>query len=235
MTKPVGYGCSLKLQWLNRTVQLLEETSSGEEMKNALNEYLSYEIDKDTRLRKTREILMNIWYYDHPNMAPFRKQAISLIKEFPEYDSAIHLCMIYLAYPVVADVGRYMGKLFEYYDEITNTILRQKLYDEWGERGTLQTTSRRVTLTLKELGILKPVSRVRYKLCKQIITDDRVAAFLLYVAMKLDGDSYYAVSSLADLPYLFPFNIQINRDILMTDSRFILSCYDSTLNISILK
>ncbi len=92
--------------------------------------------------------------------------------------SAIHLCMIYLAYPVVADVGKYMGRLFEYSDEITNAVLRQKLYDEWGERGTLQTTTRRVTLTLKELGFLEPVSKVRYKLIKQRITKKNVVEWL---------------------------------------------------------
>jgi hypothetical protein len=33
-------------------------------------------------------------------------------------------------------------------------MIRQKLYDEWGERGSLEATTRRVTLTLKELGLL---------------------------------------------------------------------------------
>ena len=235
MAKTVGYGCSMKLPWLNKAVQLLEENLPEAEYKNALNEYLSYEIDKETRLRKTREILMNIWYYDDPDIVPFRKRAIPLIYKYPEYASAIHLCMIYLAYPVVADVGKYMGRLFEYSDEITNTVLRQKLYDEWGERGTLQTTTRRVTLTLKELGLLEPVSKVRYKLIKQRISKDSVVSFLLRVAMNLDRNSYYSFSELNSFDVLFPFEYDVSKEELMSDSSFVVTSFGGELSISAMK
>ena len=44
-----------------------------------------------------------------------------------------------------------MGKLFEFQEVVTNPALKQKLYDDWGERGTLEAATRRITLTLKEL------------------------------------------------------------------------------------
>ena len=233
MAKTVGFGCSLKLQWLNKAFQLLEENLSESEFKNALNEYLSYEIEKETRLRKTREILMNIWYYDNPDIVPFRKRAISLLNSFPEYASAIHLCMIYLTYPVVADIGKYMGRLFEYHDEITNTALRQKLYDEWGERGALQTTTRRVTLTLKELGFLESASRVRYRLVKQRIAKERIISFLILVGMTLDGNSYYSFSDLCFFDVLFPFEYSISKEEIMNDKSFAVANFGGELSIAL--
>ena len=62
MAKTVGFACSIKLQWIKRTIQLLEEGHDKESFKKELNDYLSFEIEGPTRLRKTREILMNMWY-----------------------------------------------------------------------------------------------------------------------------------------------------------------------------
>lgn len=152
MAKMVGYACNIKLQWLNMAVQLLKENYTEAEYKDSMNHYLSFEIDSPTRLRKTREILMNIWYYDaEPEIEKLRKEAMELLEKYPEQDAAIHLCMIYLFYPVVADICKYIGKITAFQDEVTNAALKQKLYDEWGERGSLETTCRRVTLTLKDI------------------------------------------------------------------------------------
>jgi hypothetical protein len=159
MAKMVGYACSIRLQWLNKAVQLLSEGLDEEAYKNALNEYLSFEIDSPTRLRKTREILMRIWFYDDESISPVRKEALELINKNSDYAVPVYLCMIYTAYPVFADICKYMGKLFDFQDEITNPMIRQKLYDEWGERGSLEATTRRVTLTLKELGLLEAVKK----------------------------------------------------------------------------
>ena len=233
MAKTVGFGCSLKLQWLDKVVMLLDDNRTEAEIKKELNDYLSYEIDSETRLRKTREILLNIWYYDNAEIVPLRNRAITLINRYPEYASAIHLCMIYLAYPVVADIGKYMGRLFEYHDEITNTILRQKLYDEWGERGTLQTTTRRVTLTLKNLGFLETSSIGRYKLIKQRINKDSIIAFLILVAMAIDGNSYYSYNDLKSFDVLFPFEYIVSREVLMGDNSFVVTSFGGDLSIAI--
>lgn len=79
----------------------------------------------------------------------------------------------------IADALGTMGRMFEAHDEITNAMLKQKLFDEWGERGTLEATSRRVTLTLKELGLIKDASRTRYILTKQEITNTEVINFVI--------------------------------------------------------
>ena len=94
MAKTVGYACSIRLQWLKKAIQLLEENLDEAAYKQELNEYLSFEIDSPTRLRKTREILMNIWYYDDEIINPFRKEALELIDKYPKYIVPINLCLI---------------------------------------------------------------------------------------------------------------------------------------------
>ena len=233
MAKMVGFACAIRTPWLKKTMEMLSENLDEAAFKQELNEYLSFEIDSPTRLRKTREILMNIWYYESEDIDPFRKEALNLIEKYPDCFEAINLCLLYLAYPVVADICKFMGRIFEYNDEVTNATLKQKLYDEWGERGTLETTSRRVTLTLKELGILDNNSRTRYKVKKKEILHSPVINFILAVAMKIDGNSYYLFAELNEFEVLFPFKFQASKEALLTDDRFITTQFDGELTIAL--
>ena len=65
MAKMVGLSRNLKLPWLNEVVRLYAEGLDDNQIKEKLNEYLSFEIGSPTVLRKTREILMNIWVYEN--------------------------------------------------------------------------------------------------------------------------------------------------------------------------
>ena len=88
MAKMVGYACSMKLSWLNEAVRMLKENLPETEFKKKMNEYLSYEIDSPTRLRKTREILMNVWFYPSEVLDPIRQEAIAILNEYPECSEA---------------------------------------------------------------------------------------------------------------------------------------------------
>ena len=57
MAKMVGLSRNLKLQWLNKVVELVLEGHTEQEIKDQLNEYLSFEIESPINIRKTREIL----------------------------------------------------------------------------------------------------------------------------------------------------------------------------------
>lgn len=233
MAKMVGYACSVKLQWLNKAVELLSEGLDEEAYKTALNEYLAFEIDSPTRLRKTREILMRVWYYEDDVVSPVRREALELIKKNQDYAVPIHLCLLYTAYPVFSDVCKYMGKLFNFQEEITNPMIRQKLYDEWGERGSLQATTRRITLTLKELGLLEAVKKTRYVVKPMMVSYGPLVNFMIATAMRVDGNSYYSYTTLKDFSVLFPFKYQVSKEQLMADSRFVLTNFDGKLSIAL--
>lgn len=221
MAKTVGFACSIRLQWIKEAIKLLDENLDETTYKQKINEYLAFEIDGPTRLRKTREILMKIWYYDEDSvLSAFRKEALELIDKDPDCIVPISMCLIYLAYPVVADVCRFMGRIFEYHDEITNATLKQKLYDAWGERGSLEATCRRVTLTLKELGILNDATRTRYTLNKTTINNPKVIAFMLAAAMRIDRNSYYSFNELYEFDLLFPYEYTVSKEQILTDPHF---------------
>lgn len=233
MAKMVGYACSIRLPWLNKAVQMLEENLPEAEYKEKMNEYLSFEIDSPTRLRKTREILMNVWYYPSEELGNTRKEAITLLRKHPEYSAPIQYCMLCLTYPVFADVCKIMGKLYEFQEEVTNSTLKQKLYDEWGERGTLEATTRRITLTLKEMDILKNEVKTRYTLHKIEITNNDVIDFIITQGMKLDGSSYYSYSEMNTLYILFPFEYQLSKEMLMEKDKYVMTGFGGEISFTL--
>lgn len=233
MAKMVGYACSVKLHWLNKAFEMLKENLDEATYKEHLNEYLAFEIDGPTRLRKTREILMNVWYRENADNASIRQDAIRLMEKYPDYSTAINLCMIYMSYPVVADICNFMGHMFEAQDEITNARLKQKLFDAWGERGSLEPTSRRVTLTLKEMDILSSASKTRYVLNKQNITKAEVVNFIICVAMHIENHAYCAFSELKEFYSMFPFEYSVSKEELMMDDRFIMTNFGGELSVTL--
>ena len=78
MSKIIGMSRNIKLEWLNKAANLYIMDKSEDEIKEELNEYLSFEIKSPTNLRKTREILMNIWARDEDNFIQSKEIAVKL-------------------------------------------------------------------------------------------------------------------------------------------------------------
>lgn len=110
MAKMVGLSRNLKLSWLNEVARLYVEGLDENEIKDRLNEYLSFEITSPTNIRKTREILMNIWVYENDYTAALRDEALRLFQTDSDYALPVHWCMMLAAYPVFQDMCRLIGR-----------------------------------------------------------------------------------------------------------------------------
>ncbi len=233
MAKMVGMNVVVKEGWTKKAIALLSENLTEEEYKAALNEHLSFEIDSAINLRKAREILMRVWYRDTEGVEKLQKEGRDLAIKYPDHLAAINWCMTALVFPAFADIARLMGKMFEFQDEITTTQIKQKMFDEWGETGTLQTVVAKIIGTMREIGGIKSEKTGRQEAATIEVKDEEVVSFMIRVAMTLDGSSYYAFSSLTDFPFLFPFQYRVSKEMLMADDRFVLSTFDSTLSVAL--
>ena len=61
MARMVGFTRIIRLPWLNRMLELAGEGLESTQMRDELEEYLSFEITSPTNRRKTREILLLPW------------------------------------------------------------------------------------------------------------------------------------------------------------------------------
>lgn len=233
MAKIVGLSRNLKLQWLNKVVELVLEEHTEQEIKDLLSEYLSFEIESPTNLRKTREILMNIWVYGNELSDKIKASALNLIKGYPEYDLEIHWCMILAAYPVFADMCKLIGKMSEFQDEIILTQLKQKLFDEWGERTTLFHSIDKLITTLKAFDVMICDRPGKYHVNKHRVSNPKIISFMVYAMMLVDDSGYYTFTDINSSTYLFPFDYKIEKGILFEDNRFTMNNFGGELSISL--
>lgn len=232
MAKMVGLSRNLKLQWLNKTVELASGNFTEQEIKEQLNEYLSFEISSPTNTRKTREILMNIWVYENGINDKLRAEAISIIHDMPEYALEIHWCMIMATYPVFVDMCKLIGRLSEFQDEISLRQIKQKLYDEWGERTTLYHSIDKLIATLKELNVIHCDHPGKYQIVKHTVNNGRVSSFMVYAMMLVDDSGYYSFSDLRNSVFFYPFQYHVEKELLLEDKRFLMNNFGGELSVS---
>ncbi len=233
MAKMVGLSRNIKLRWLDKTVEFVLENKSEEEIKEELNDYLSYEIKSKDNLRKTREILLNIWVYSKANHPKLHQRALGLIKKYPDDALCMHWCMMLLAYPVLSDVSVLFSNLSEYQEEITLSQIKNKMFDEWGERTTLYHSLDKMIQTLKDLGILNSEKVGRYKVIKHTISQKEIVNFMVLAALHLKEETYYPVSELEHIKQYFAFDYTIDRTSLFKEDSLVVSNFGGNQTISL--
>ena len=204
----VIFSRNLKVAWLNEAAGLWREKISAAESSVRLNEFLAQEIGSPTNLRKTREILMRLWFYDGAS-ANLRGEAASLLKKFPNEAAAIHWGLLLATYPIFAELSKIIGRLFELGEVVTVRQIRQKLFDALGERTTLLHSTDKILVTLREFGILVTQKPGQFTLAR-LTVDDEITALLIRAALTIDGGIYRRLSELEKLRVLYPFRCRVS-------------------------
>ena len=233
MAKRIGLSRNLKLPWLNKVAELAAEGLEENEIKNQLNEYLGFEISSATNLRKTREILMNIWVYENEYSEKLRPEALRLIRKDADNQLPVHWCMMLAAYPVFQDMCRLISKMSEFQEEVTLKQIKQKLFDEWGERSTLFHSIDKLIDTLKSLEVLICDKPGKYRINKHLLAREEVIAYITYAVMVVDDGGYYSLLQLQDSGLLFPFKYEIKKEWLLEDERFALANFGGEVSFAL--
>lgn len=234
MARAVGLSRNIKLAWLNKAATLYGENLTKDQYKEAINNYLAFEISSPTNLRKTREILMQIWFYSEDHIiSANRAKAYELLCAYADCAVEIHWCMLLLVYPVFADICKLTGRIADFNETVILKQLKQKLYDEWGERSTLYHSTDKIITTMKDLGVISADKPGVYHIICREVKNDHAVMFLLYTAMKVDGGSYYSFNDLNSFNSLFPFRYNISEKILMEQDSLSINNLGGELTVSL--
>ena len=126
-----------------------------------------------------------------------------------------------------------MGRLVEFQDEITLAQLKQRLFDEWGERTTLYHSTDKIIATMKELGVIEANKPGRYIVCKHPVRDNGATNLLLRAAMQDDGGSYHSFDNLKEFVVLFPFDYELDKESIYQDTSFDVGSFGGEVNVSL--
>lgn len=221
MARSVGFLCLLKREWLNKTVNLVIEGMSQDNIKEALNEYISFEIKSPDNIRKSREMLMKLWVYpfEDERANQIRQRAIEIMKEGTTDSTVFHWCMLLICYPVFSDVAGMIGKILNMQDTFSLEWLKGKMAEQWGERATLLRSVEKVMQTMRQLQIASSEKGL-YTTNMIVITDKREVTTILKTILALKKQAYYEPSELTKVAQMFPFEYVIDSDLIFGNQDF---------------
>lgn len=233
MAKVIGMNRAIKLEWLNKSADLVRQGYDDKSIRAELQEYLSFEIDSAVNLKNTRTILLQTWVYTPKEHHGLRTEALSLVDKGGIDALAGHWSMLLVTYPVFADICGLIGKLSNIQDAFSTTWLRDKLFEIWGERGTLVYSVGRTLQTLRYLGVLETVKAGVFKIKRQELPSQKAIEVLLTAVLLLKEKAYYEIPELSCVPKLFPFVFDVSHEWLHNVDVFNLNNFGGKLVLTI--
>ena len=221
MGNMVGLSRAVKTEWLDKAAELASQLEDTKQIKDALNEYLSFEIESPTNMRKTREILLKVWC----NSSPLQQDALRAYCSVGSHKAALHWSMILLAYPVFSDVCALIGKISLVQDTFTTAWLKEKLLEIWGERPTLIHASHKLLQTLKMLGAIESEKSGVYKVCRQQVKDSDTVKVMTMALIALNRKAYYEIPELSREPLFFPFEYEVSHELIHNEPKLRVSYF----------
>ena len=221
MSKVIGMSRNINFEWLNEVANLVLAEKSEIEIKEALNEYLSFSINSPTNLRKTREILMNIWVRTEEKDIKVKKLALEIFNTNKSSNKLVaHWCMMLLSYPVFGDIVTVIGKMADKQFDITTAQVKTRMFDVWGERSTLYHSIDKNIKTLKDIGTLETIKTGLYKVESFNIEDERAVTLIIATLLILKDKLYMRLEELENSYEFYPFKYNLDLEILQTSGLF---------------
>ena len=210
---------------MNKTVDLLLERKALPQIKEELNEYLSFEISSPTSLRKTRESLIRTWAFRQDASEKIRDAALQAYGRSGDQKLVLHWCMLLTAYPIFADACSLIGKISTIEGSFTTLWLRQKLYELWGERTTLDVPVKNILRTMVDFGVLEKVSTGVYKIRQRPVWEESSICVMVSTILSMKQKAYYEIVDLPQAPQMFPFVFDVTHELIYHSGDFQLSSF----------
>lgn len=212
----IGIKQAIRLEWLQKTANLVLSGMEGKLLRRELHEYLydrkgngSEGQRGETSRTQVVNMLMNIWAIPDPDLVRFRDDALRFTVEYPTLGLAVQWAMISAAYPFWFNVAQQVGRLLNLQDQVTQAQVFVRLKEQYGDRETVSRYARYVIRSFAAWGVLKD-SEVKgcYKKPAPVHVADKDLAILMYEAgLRALPEGRSALKLLHNNPAYFPFQL----------------------------
>jgi hypothetical protein len=211
----IGYNRTVKLGWLDETLDLFLAGMSDADIYEALRERLKDELSVgSTAQRGSREkaitLLMKTWVRVPPSLRELRKAGVHLLQGVRRSERLpLHWGMTMAVYPfwrVVADV---MSRLFRLQGAAASMQVQRRVKELLGEREAVARSARYVVRAFADWGVIVDSGRNgEYSPASTFpVVDQKLAVWLLESAAVSAPDGVSDFRSLVNGPCLFPFHL----------------------------
>ena len=224
MTKRIdslGIKQVIRLEWMEKSIDLLMAGFSPKEIRQELDDYLSCRkqsgglgVRGQIAYPMAVRILMRSWITPSVELVSFSNAAKILVKDNslnqPE-KPAIHWTLISASYPFWVNVARQVGRLLNLQDQITSQQIVRRLKEQYGDRQTVSRVSRYVVRSFVAWGVLKDSARKGCYERGQVFTIDNpyVIGLLLEGALHTVTESKSSINALYNNPGFYMFDLPL--------------------------
>lgn len=211
----IGYNRTVKLSWLDETLDLFLAGMSDADIYEALRERLKDELSVgSTAQRGSREktitLLMKTWVRVPPPLRALREDGVHLLQGVRRSERLpLHWGMTMAVYPfwrVVADVT---GRLFRLQGTAAPMQVQRRVKELLGEREAVARSARYVLRAFADWGVIVDLERRgEYSPVSALyVANTRTAIWLLEAAVLSVADASVDFAGLVNSPSLFPFQL----------------------------
>lgn len=224
----IGYNRTVKLRWLDETVDLFlagqTESEIGEILRESLQHQLSVGSTADRGSReKTITLLLKTWVRVPVRVRGLRDDALQLLEGVRKSERLpLHWGMTMAAYPFWRAVADVTGRLFRLQGTASAQQVQLRVRELHGEREAVSRSARYVLRAFSDWGVIvNAEAKGTYIPAEIIHVDNRaIATWLLEATMFASNTDSADFTSLAHSPALFPFELpRVTSDVLKRSGR----------------
>lgn len=222
----IGFDRSLRLDWLDATAGISQETDDIEQIRDYLHAYLAESHPNTAARRKTITVLTRVWSRIPEPDRFHRDRAFALLPRLNQTDRVwLHWGMCLLAYPFFRDVVRTVDYSLRYYGNFSKQEVIQRISETWGERATVPRAAERVIESLNNWNIaIRCEEKGRYGRADALIASNRdVEIWLLKVALCANPTNPLPLDQVPALPEVFPFSCSLSISDIIESGEFAVS------------
>lgn len=209
----VGFSQRIRLEWLDRTADLVAAGKGRAAVNDALQEMLRDKVSvggesPECNRNKTIAIMLTIWFDAPGGLEALRGGGLRLLRGLErEERTAVHWGMAAAAYPFWGAVAAHAGRLLRLQGAAASAHVQRRLRERYGERATVSRAAQRVLRTFVDWGVLRDTPRkgVYARGERRAVRDPALAAWLLEACLRSGAARSAAMADLLDSPSLFPF------------------------------
>lgn len=206
MAERVGLLRTVTIGWMEQAVNCRLMGKSQEEAIALLDGQISELYQNPVNIRQARTILINMWYRpDDWFLAEslHAAEGLTAMERTP-----LHWALLIERYQFFYDLCSSIGRLFAFRDEISIDLIRSRVFDIWGFRGTLDACIRKNVKTIREMNCMQEgKSNGLYVRKTQILNSVSAVQLLCAAVIERSGKEYMSWEEFISHPAIFPFQI----------------------------
>lgn len=205
----VGLDRFIKVEWLDKTVNLLQEEGECKTIRSNLDIYLKDEVKGSTTRRKAIDKLIGIWVNVPKEFNSLRAEAIKLAENINDNERLLlHWTMMISGYPIFRDMVEIIGTILDKRDDFSLNQVQREIYKLWGERSTIKYAVQKLLSSMVNWGVIQREGNGNYNKKDKIkIRSTPLKLFFLKGYMRAYQKDDINFTEVDNLEAAFPFEL----------------------------